>query len=130
MLPRLKNFAHLLINLKSSLNISLGEPAPGALEKSTGIIAIFTFPVEEFQGRGGNPFAPPPNEFLVSRRAQVARGAEADFQLSLLDTCGGSVSGELTWVDLIWFEVLASSAEAVVVPVNAVASVKNKLSVI
>jgi hypothetical protein len=114
----------------SSLNISSGEPAPGALEKSTGIIAMFTFPVEEFQGRGGNPFAPPPNEFLVSRRAQVARGEERAFQLSLLDTRGGSVSGELTWVDLNWFEVFSSFADAVVVPLNAVASAKNKLSVI
>jgi hypothetical protein len=93
-------------------------------------MAIFTVPVEEFQGREGNPFAPPPNGFLVSRRAQVVRGADSVFQLSSLDTCGGRLSDELTSVDLIWFEGFASFADAVVLPVAAVASAKNNVSVI
>ena len=40
--------------------MAAGEPRPTAFEKSTGIIAILTLPVDEFQGLEGNPLAPPP----------------------------------------------------------------------
>jgi hypothetical protein len=47
-----------------------------ALEKSTGMMAIFTVPVEEFEGLEGKPFAPPPKMFLVSFKRQTSRGCD------------------------------------------------------
>jgi hypothetical protein len=63
--------------------MAAGEPGPMAFEKSTGIIAILTVPVDEFQGLEGKPLAPPPNGFLVSFNRQTSSGCDSCAQLSV-----------------------------------------------
>jgi hypothetical protein len=109
----------------SSLNIASGEPEPGALEKSTGIIAIFTFPVAEFQGRGGKPLAPPPNGFLVSRSAQVERGSESGFQLSAAASFGAKFKTRFAWVAVVELTEVSWFADATVPVASKVAIAMN-----
>ncbi|CAB4624538.1 unannotated protein [freshwater metagenome] len=59
-----------------------GLPTPTAFEKSTGIRAIFIFPVGDTSGREGNPFAPAPVKFLVSFSWQLESGSAISAALS------------------------------------------------